>query len=220
MFQNALITRVGTEGDVDIGVLAESMFFYDSVQLLLDRGSILTLATALGRDDTLSLLDRPEIKVSYLDRNFVVVSGGLPRTHQFTPVQFLGLNKSHDYRDSLTMSLERTLGVSGDTHRFAKALIERLKLHKFKGIPEKADIVPKLAREDVLDDRFTRQATREILRVLAPSYAQPDDLQFRLVDVGQGYLVDTNIDFKKVNTEYHRYIPPSHSSLSSEYIFG
>jgi hypothetical protein len=65
MFEKALILRPGGEA-VDLGVIAETAFFYGSVQLLLQRGSIVHLAKVIPSGDLISFFDRPEIKVTYL----------------------------------------------------------------------------------------------------------------------------------------------------------
>jgi hypothetical protein len=47
MFESALITRAGVERQVDLGLFAETIFFYNSVQLLLNRSSVAALATKI-----------------------------------------------------------------------------------------------------------------------------------------------------------------------------
>jgi hypothetical protein len=61
-------------------------------------------------------------------------------------------------------------------------------------------------------------AALTVLRNLVPHYNPPLDFRFELFNTGEGYAVDTNIDFSAVNRLYHHTISPSHSSISSEYI--
>jgi hypothetical protein len=56
------------------------------------------------------------------------------------------------------------------------------------------------------------------LKHLVPDYIAPRDLVFELFDTGEGYAVVTNLDFAKLNAMYHERIPPSHSSLTPEYL--
>jgi hypothetical protein len=83
MFESALITRAGMERQVDIGLLAETIFFYQSVQLVLNRPSVAALASQIPADDLIALLGRSHAKLTYVQPGFGVVSAGTPRTHQF-----------------------------------------------------------------------------------------------------------------------------------------
>jgi len=43
MFEKALVYRAGVKSKVDIGLLAETLFFYGRTHLLLDRASLVAL---------------------------------------------------------------------------------------------------------------------------------------------------------------------------------
>src|SRR5665811_871996 len=82
MFERALIRRIDGM-DIDIGMIAETSFFYGKTQLLLDRGSLLGIAKALSLSDLERLFESDTVQLSYMTENLGVVSAGLPRTHQF-----------------------------------------------------------------------------------------------------------------------------------------
>jgi hypothetical protein len=220
MFESALITRAGVERQVDLGLLAETVFFYRSVQLTLNGASIVALATQIPLHDLISLLTRSELKLSYVHPNFGVISSGHIRVHEFGAFTFAGMEerRARNYKDEIAMRLEERLGSTSATRKLVNTLIDRVSLHKFRETPEGEKIIPDLARGDIADKNFTRLAALATLRNLVPDYNPPSDFRFELFNTGEGYAVDTNIDFSAVNKLYHRAVPPSHSSMSSKYL--
>lgn len=51
-----------------------------------------------------------------------------------------------------------------------------------------------------------------------PTTAVPKDFRFDAVDTGDGYLIDTDLNYTALNAVYHQRVPPTHSSLSDAYI--
>src|SRR5260370_21202194 len=136
MFEQALIVRAGMERQVDLGLLAETLFFYGSVHFLLNSGSEGALAKHIPGDAFLELLDRQSIKVSYVRDNFGVVSTGSPRVHDFGSFMFYGSQKNRkaiSHQEEIEISLERALGKSAATGKLAKAIGRRVVLHRYKG---------------------------------------------------------------------------------------
>jgi len=78
MFEQALILRAGVERKVDLGLVAETLFFYGATHLLLDRGSLIAMTKRIPSDDLLAMFDRGGVKLSYLRHNFAVLSAGMP----------------------------------------------------------------------------------------------------------------------------------------------
>jgi hypothetical protein len=119
VFESALITRAGVDREVDIGLVAETLFFYRSVHLLLNSSSIVGLATKIPPGDLTALFDRTGVKLTYIRPAFGVVSAGAPRVHQFVAFTFSGTQqkKVRNHREEISTSLERALGTSADTRR-------------------------------------------------------------------------------------------------------
>jgi hypothetical protein len=79
-------------------------------------------------------------------------------------------------------------------------------------------VVPSLAIADAKDDDFMRAAVGVVLAHNLPAGAVPTNFKFRLEDTGKGYLADTDLNFAKLTEVYHQRVPPSHSSLTPEYV--
>jgi hypothetical protein len=208
------------ERQVDIGLLAETIFFYQSVQLVLNRSSVIALASKLPLGDLVALLNRTRAKLTYVQPGFGVVSAGMPRTHQFVSITMAAAphKKIPNYKEEISTSLEKVLGSGAGTRKVINALNDRLVLHRFKESSLKEKIIPDLARQDVSDPQFVQQAAIAVLRNLVPSYSVPADTRFELFDTGSGYAICTDIDFARLNSFYHLTVPPSHSSLTPEYL--
>jgi hypothetical protein len=105
VFEQALIYRAGVEKRVDLGLLAETLFFYRNTHLLLDRSSVLALAKALTERDLLELFDRGVVKLSYTQDNFGTVSAGIAIAHGFVAFRSAGTaegKKIGNYQDEIT----------------------------------------------------------------------------------------------------------------------
>src|SRR5882724_3985759 len=83
MFEKALITRVGN-GDVDLGLIAETLLFYDKTHLLLNRGAIHALALWFSPEDMRAFMQRSGVRLSYFQSNFGVITSGPLQAHAFT----------------------------------------------------------------------------------------------------------------------------------------
>jgi hypothetical protein len=219
MFEKALITRVGDVG-LDLGLLAETVLFYGSTQLLLNRGSISSLATDIPADDLLALFDRSNIRLSYLRPSFAVSSAGPFGKSNFVAMTFEGRDPQRklDHREEIEEVLARTLGRSEATRKLTKSICDRVALHRFKNVQGGENIIVELTKRDVAEPGFAQSAAKAVLQNFLPIEHVPKNFKFELVNTGDGYLVDTDLDFKAINEVYHRFVPPSHSTLNEALI--
>ena len=219
MFEKALITRVGEGTGIDIGLLAETVFLYQSTQLLLGAGSIVNLAKSIPHQDLLSFLDRAPVKLSYLRPNFAVHSEGTIQRHKVIAFTFMGDRPNQKLKnwEELEIMLRRSMGTSSDARRLARDLGDRFKPYKFDNKKHGENIIPRLASADISDAAFVKTAVSETLASLLPNVALPP-WRFRLIDVGDGFLVDTDLDFAELNRAYHKSVPPSQGSITPAFL--
>jgi hypothetical protein len=124
--------------------------------------------------------------------------------------------KALDYRDEISLGLEREFGKSSKVRKLAAALADRVTLHSFETL-DTDDSIPALARNDIRDGEFVKKAVESTLSRLLPTYKLPR-FHFRLIDTGFGFVVDANLDYNALNVIYHKSVPEEHSSLSSAYL--
>jgi hypothetical protein len=113
--------------------------------------------------------------------------------------------------------LERTLGASKATAKFVKSINDRTARYKFSE-SEREAVVTQLAQHDANDQEFMRNGVATILRHLVPTYQVPTNFRFEMIDTGQGYAVDTNLDIPAIDEIYHQSVPVEHSSITNEYL--
>ena len=223
MFDNIVIFRNNQNSGplIDTGMLAEALLFYGNVHLLLNRGTLTSLWLELGADGVDRLLDRPEVRLSYLRENFGTVgttTGGL-RNHNFAIFEVGGMTKRRlSKQEEMEQILERSLGRSKITSKRINRLVSSTSFPRVDDdMPP--DQLTESARGDLDDHAFVHEAIRQALEMLLPNYALPRNWHFRVLRFNDGsFAVDTNLNFDALNKEYHRATPPEHSSLSTDYL--
>jgi hypothetical protein len=152
MFEKALVYRAGVGSRVDLGLLAETIFFYGSTHLLLDRASLIALVKLLPREVLLDLFDTATIRLSYVRQNFAVLSTGVPIAHDFGAITVHGNvdgSKVRNYQEEISEMLTRELGKSRETEKFAQKIADRAALHRYNGVAAKEKTIPDLMRADL-----------------------------------------------------------------------
>lgn len=218
MFEKALIRRTG-EKDIDIGTIAETVFFYGKTQLLLNRGVISEL-TKLPRDDLLELSSRGCLNLSYVKPIFAVLTTGVLRVHSFCAIEVGPKDKSKrktTYKEEISTAFSDAYGNSRATRNAAKHFIDRVELFKHSEFNDKTNIVCELAKSDVTDKRFVRAAAATILQRIAPTYSPPVNFQFEIMDTGDGYAVASNLDFSAITKVS---LPPFNEGFTAAHLLG
>jgi hypothetical protein len=207
---------------IDLGMLAEALLFYDKVHLLLNRGTLTSLLLELGADGVDRLLDRPELRVSYLKQNFGTLSGssGGLQSLNFGIFEVGGLRgkKRHSNRDDVEQVVERSLGSSTATRKRLHKLVSSLSFPRVED-DMRPDQLTQGARDDLDDERFVYDAVRSALAALVPKYPLPQGWHFRVFKLNDGsFAIDTNLDLQAINAVYHKTTPPEHSSVTNSYL--
>jgi hypothetical protein len=222
MFENALIYRAGVEKKIDLGTMAETLFFYGKTHLLLDRSSVIALVKKIDHDVLLELFDRDIIALSYIRNSFGVLSQGLPALHDFGAFRLEGTAKGqkiNNHADEIVDALEQELGKSSQTKKLATNIARRVSLHRFRGVPQKEKIVPDLTRTDIQDSEFVRRAVATTLAHIVSDFDVSTPFEFRLIQSSEGsYYVHTDLDFQKLNAAYHTVVPATHSSITTSFL--
>jgi hypothetical protein len=222
MFDNIVIFRNAQTGPpIDTGMLAEALLFYGNVHLLLNRGTLASLLQDLGADGVDRLIERPEVRFSYLAQNFGTLGntvGGL-RSHTFRIFEIGGMTKKRlSKSEELEQIVERALGASVATRRRIKRLVSSMSFPRVEDdMP--ANQLTGSASNDLDDDAFVQEAIRQSLSSLLPNYTLPRNWHFRILKLNDGsFAVDTNLNFQALNSEYHKNTPPEHSSITPDYL--
>jgi hypothetical protein len=190
---------------IDKGMLAETLLFYGNIHLLLNRGTLGALWNELGGEGVDRLLERPEIRFSYLRQNFGTIAtgaGGL-QNYNYAVFEVGGQGRAHvSQEEDLERILERSLGRAQVTRKRIKRLISSMSFPRVED-----DMTPDQltagARGDLDDATFVQDALQSVLKELLPNYRLPQNWHFRIFKLNDGsFAVDTNLNFVALNAEY------------------
>lgn len=207
MFNQVTIHRCLTHNKFDLGLLGETLLFYKDVLLLLDRGSLQVLLDVLDKDTIIRLHDEFGLKLSYHRDAFGTLTNtknGLS-VHNFSDFRIGGTNdkKIHSVKEEIEDVILRKCGQDRANRQFAKNLIDRTSSHILKR--EDAAALIAGARADIADQAYARDAAIATISLLAPSASIDQGWRFRAIDLGNdGFVIDSNIDFSAVNSEYRK----------------
>jgi hypothetical protein len=224
MFDSVTFRRSETspQGLFDIGALAETLLFYQQANLLLDMSNVTHLLTSIGPSTTQRLISQPCIRPLVVWENLgVKTDHGALQIHDFVQFQLSGTKETRSFNskvDRVKDLYERSLGKSLATN---KAAIEFSKIVKVQKISEGiADIhgLPALARADLDNSDFLRQAIELSLKEKVPNTPLGNNWYFTPHRLTDGFIIETNLDFNQLNEEYRKSWPIEHSTLTPEFL--
>lgn len=225
MFEHIVIRRSGNSHAVlDVGLLAETLLFYQKAHLLIDPGSLAYLIDALGEENLRRLLNLPFVTASF-QRNITGTytdRGPGFAVHNFVVMTGHGKGKTLKDREYLVEMVERKLGSSRKAKKFAQYLFDTMPFTPLDERPEPKNDLLRAAADDLADEEFLREGVRDTITILAPSIQLPPTWAFRAHFIGSEiagqpqFVIQTDLDFEQLNAYYHQFIPASHSSLSPE----
>jgi hypothetical protein len=217
MFEKALIRRAG-DREIDVGMLAETIFFYGKTHLLLNRGIIGEL-TRIPRDDLLELVSRGCLDLSYYKPIFAVLSSDLIRVHNFLAFEVGPKEKKGTltFQEEITEEFLRAYGNSLSSRRAANRFVDRVKPFRHPGFNKKTNMICELAKVDIVDPGFVRASVAASLQEVAPTYPLPADFRFDVVDTGDGYAVSSDLDFAAITKVC---MPPFNESFTAAHLLG
>lgn len=217
MFEKAIIRRAG-DREIDLGMVAETIFFYGKTQLLINRNVVHEL-TQITCGDLLELSSRDCLSLSYVKPMFGVLSSGAIRVHDFGAYEFGPGEKKRTatFEEEILEAFIRAYGKSRSTNSAAKRFTDRVKLFRHPGFNNKSNVVCDLAREDIADFRFVRASVAESIHKIAPTYPLPADFTFEVFNTGEGSAVGTNLDFEAITKVA---MPPFNEGFAVAHLLG
>ncbi|MEO1949262.1 hypothetical protein [Thioclava sp.] len=222
MFKNVTFRRseASPQSLIDLGALAEALLFYQQANLLLDTSNLNHLLKTIGPSAIQRLISSPSVRPILVWETLGVRTdhGAIP-VHDFVQFYLTG-SKDKGYINSkvgrVKEIFERSLGKSGSTN---KAAIEFSKIVKFQsiseGILDKGGL-PALARAELDNPHFVHQAIELSLKEKTPDTPLGNNWHFTPHQLKNGFLIDTNLNFEKLNEEYRKSQPIEHSLLTPQ----
>jgi hypothetical protein len=212
MFESIIYKNaIGPGPLIDIGALAEGLIFYGRLAIVGHTG---TLKEILGRIPPfvfLSLLRDGRIEFYYLaDQTGVHTSPTSDGRSRHNLICFS--SPDHTIEKVGTQSFKDAAGNTGQARVGARQFVKLLRPFDHAGFDQRSVL-------DALSDNISTEASVEsLVQIAAPDYKRPGALRFRIERQNEGFSVDTNIDFSRLNESYHKIVPAAHSSVSEAYL--
>lgn len=224
MFEKITFRRseTGPQSFMDLGALAESLLFYQQTNLLLDTSNLSHLLRTIGPSTTQRLITLPGVSPLLVWETLGVKTdhGALP-VHNFVQFSLVGSEKKgciNSKEARVKHLFERSLGKSGTTNKAAIEFLKHTKVQKIsEGIADSRGL-PSLANADLDNPEFMRQAIELSLREKVPNASLGENWRFVPHRLSDGFFVETNLDFDRLNKEYLRSWPVEHSTLTPEFL--
>jgi hypothetical protein len=214
MFETIVIKKYqyyNVEKPLNLGMLAEVMLYYHNVILCADRSMLNQLLKEIGPELLIDYLQAGFLKIQYMD-NFlgVITNNSNTPFERYNPV--VATMPHTQLQEQARASFNEYVGKSGRGRRLALRFLKNVDVATYSN--EITDHI----RQDYEERSYVHASLQYILKLLAPEYNLPEPLIFNVHRDEIGFFVETNLDFNKINDIYHKKVPPSHSSLSTDYV--
>lgn len=221
MFETALSRKHGHAfTSIDKGLIAETLLFCSNVHIVVHFGVLIDLLKAVGSDTLLRLLDDRLVTLTYLRTDFgtVTVNRNGVEYNGFAAMRHGGQSpakKRLTNDESIHLAFERALGKSWQTRRAAKRFLSKIYVRQNIDVSGQKDGIPALATKDLEDPEYVREAVRNALIEIVPSYVPPKEFRFEILrTTDSGFIIDHNIDFAAINAMFRETYSTSDSTLT------
>lgn len=222
---NSIIIRKSLPGsaDVDIGLMAECLLFYEKVHVIADMSMLRKIVEHLGLDVLEALINHGHIILS-----FSPFTTGTRVTAEFTPqecfdycsfIKVPGKNRGPDFEALFFEMLEKGSGKKGKSRCVGNRIFNNIEIiEPDKIVPIKKGI-PEIARRDLDNEAFLSSGIKIAIQHLAPSYTLPSNWEFKVFRHSNGFNIRTNIDLEKLNEMRSKdHFPDPKSKLTRSYL--
>jgi hypothetical protein len=225
MFDFMVFRRTGSRQLINVGSLAETLLFYQKVHIILDPGSLIEFIKVIGLEQLIGLFEREGISGSF-QRDFTAVvtdSAGGILLHNCAIIRVSGDQEKNKFtdREYVDTIIQRELGRSRANRQLSRRLCEKIEFSPLPLHGKGPEDILGASADDLRDESFLKGSIERIVANATLGLLPPPGWIFRVHFVGTNYgeqpqfVVETNLDFEKLNAIYHQHVPPSHSSLTA-----
>ncbi len=214
MFEKAVIAGIGPDSDVDLGLIAETLLFYEHVHIVFNATAIETFIRQVGVDAALDLFQRDNISATYVP-GFVGVhsskEGGvsLHSLIQGKMIKKADGRKITDRKDLLE-KLSLSTGLARDSAKLEK-LRRKINLHN---IPDDERSITRNAMQLLKNQDFVQSIPNLVLSEIYPDLDIGTGYEFSIREVNGKFLFNTNLDFDRLNLGLRDIDPSSEYNIT------
>jgi hypothetical protein len=198
--------KTDTTNPLDIGALVECMLFYGRTSVVANQSILRQLFTYFGVDRVIELIEEGLLNIIYTETNVGVLTQTINGAEYHDVGKFS--SPQHTYQDELRRICIDVIGKSGKGRRTAQRIQGLIKVRNHE------NIILEGARKSFADQEYINYSAKSIIRSLIPENINVDDVVFQTEKTGSGIAIATNINFSELNKVYHKYVPPTHSTIN------
>lgn len=203
MFEHIVLRRAEGGDIISAGQVAEALFYYQRLHLIIDRATLFNLIRQIGIDHVLTLICRHDVTAVYCEEMLATHTTTYAATefHGYAEITLVGdkNNQLDTPEERLQFELERQGIPKKDARRFIRDFFKLVPVRKLSGNHFLNGGIVKAAEQDLLDDVYIRQALRRAVEVMPGGYTVEHELKFELLKSDKGFCVFTNVDFNQIN---------------------
>jgi hypothetical protein len=196
---------------IDIGALAEGLLFYGRVAIVGNTGTIRDLLVRIPPFVLLSLLRAGRVEFYYLSDQTGVSTTPMSDGRSLHSLMRFS-SPDHTIEKVGAQSFKVAAGSTGQARVGASQFARQLRPLDHGGF-EQGSVLQALS-----ENVSTEASVEALVRIAAPEYKSVYALRFRIERQNEGFYVDTNIDFNRLNESYHKVVPAAHSTVTEAYI--
>lgn len=221
MFEN-IVVRSAARGDrgFDIGLLAEVIFFYGQVHLLINRGTLEGLVKSIGPSTILRMLRSGYVRASYI-KDLPVIHGEGPshrRLYMPTQIQFGPKDAKHGNGWSSEYEVREILERAGfkrsASKSFARQFLTASPTGTLNDGSPKGEAFPVMFSKDLRSHGDVTAQARLIVDTHLGHLPSAQLTRFRVHEErANKFLVDTDLNWAAAEADYKRLHPGHKVSL-------
>lgn len=226
MFESIVIRRHSTkaESSIDVGLLAETLLFYEHVHILLDGAGLRSLLRSIGADNLLGLLSQRRVRASFLADNLGTRTDTVNNVslHNYAAFRVVAHPDGRPFKrkEWIRQAFDEVLGASRMTSIKSDRFLRHIsfKQHQEPNSGIETGLIG-AATADLRDPNYVRRAVELTLKEFLPNVST-NDVIFDVVPVGEQFIVSTNLDFVRINEMYRRMYCTSEGPVAPAWLLG
>lgn len=221
MFEKIILSRSHSGSCFTLGEIAEAMFYYQNVHLVLDYSSMHSLIQKIGSKGFFALLSRPNVSAVYCEE---ILGTQTEKNQLGDKFLFVGMtiagHKEQQF-NTRKKKIEHIFNRSGNDPRlskkFAERFLQRVQIRSLVGDHFVAGGVVKAAAADLNDSAFIHEALRRSLT----NYLGEDNLigafKFEILPADTMFQINTDLNFIDINSKL-KAIDPSSGGITAAHL--
>ncbi len=161
-----------------------------------------------GSDNLLRLLSEEYLQIVYQESPVGIIKQKEDSKEFHGIVQYS--SPQHQFPDKLREVCIDAKGKPGAGRRLAQ------KFEKYIRVSRETPLILKGTGEAILNQRYLESSAQIVIQEIAPNLIL--NKKFKAYQTDKGIVVETDFDFAAINTAYHKFVSPSHSTITPAYI--